>query len=96
MRNETSQVTAQIDLSDDASTTIRTGPTRLYGVYVNVVMSAHAIELEDVAATPIFTIPASTAAGTLIRFPGVLFPNALILNPATASTGMVSVMYEKA
>jgi hypothetical protein len=75
------------------STTVSSAPAFLYGWYVNTALSAHALPLQDDAAT-VFTIPASLAAGTLIALPAaVSFETSLIANPDDAATGSVTLIW---
>ena len=80
-----------VDLSDN-TTTVYTGSSMLYGVYVNVVMSAHGCPVTD-GATTVVTIPASSAVGAYIPFPGIRFDTSLIVNPHDSATGGISVAY---
>lgn len=74
------------------STTVVSSSARLYGIYVNTALSAHALPIQD-NTTAIITIPASTAAGTLYEFPGVLFSTSLVVDPNDAATGNVTLFY---
>ena len=80
--------------STDNTTTVNTGPTRLIGIYVNVVLTAEAIEIENVSGTSVFTLIPSLAAGQSIDFHGTLFPDALIINPDdAAASGQIAVLW---
>ena len=80
----------------DNTTTVHTGSTLLVGIYVNIVLSANACEIENVAGTTVATLPASLAAATAIDFHGLRFPDALIINPAdAAASGQITVMWRK-
>jgi len=70
----------------DNTTTVFTGPCVLLGIHVNITLSANACEIENVAGTSVFTLAASTAAGTNIHCHGMRFDDALIVNPADAAT----------
>lgn len=72
---------------------VTTAPARLGGVYVNVALSAHAIDLKS-GATTLFTIPASAAAGTFYPITGATFPSSLIVAPNAAGTGSISVLWD--
>ena len=76
--------------------TLNTGPTLLMGIYVNIVLSANACDIENVAGTPALTLPASLGAGTNIECHGMFFPDALIVNPAdAAASGQILVLWRK-
>ena len=80
----------------DNTTTINSGPTLLVGVYVNIVLTAAAVDIENVAGTPVFTLIASLAAGSSVDFHGTRFDDALIINPDDgAASGQIVVMWRK-
>src|SRR5688572_9387863 len=79
------------DVSTD-STTIYNGPALLFGIYVNTVLSAHTVVIQD-NATAVITLPASLAAGTNLAFPGIRFETSLVCNPNDSSTGNITIMY---
>src|SRR5688572_4401025 len=60
------------DVSTDGPTTVSAVPSILMGVYISTVLSAHAVALTDGAAT-VLNLPASMAAGTFLKFPGIRF-----------------------
>jgi len=78
------------------------GPARLFGVYVNTVLSAHVQYVQDynansspLVARTIATIPASAAAGAMYNFPGIEAEHQLrILSSSTAATGAITVIYK--
>ncbi len=76
----------------DNSTTVSAVPAILYGVYVNTALSAEAVPITD-ASTTVVSIPASSAAGVSIPYPGIRFETSLIVNPNDASTGSITVAY---
>lgn len=80
-----------VDVAVD-STTVSSGPARLWKVYVNTVLSAHTCPIES-GGTALFTLPASLAAGTMLDFGGVLFPSTLVVNPNDAATGNITVVW---
>lgn len=80
------------DVSVDGPTTIHDGPALLFGVYVNTVLSAHVVTLND-AATVKLTLPASLAAGSEKDFHGARFETSLVIAPNASSTGSVTVFY---
>ena len=82
-----------VDVSDN-TTTVFDGPCDLYGVYVNTVLSAHALPIKD-DTTTVVTVAASAAVGTYLVFPGVRFDTSLIVDPDDAATGNVTVMFRK-
>ena len=82
---------AVVNVADD-STTVHDGPAILFGVYVNTVLSAHALPIQD-GSTTVVSVVASAAVGTNITFPGIKFGTSLIVNPNDAATGSVTVAY---
>jgi hypothetical protein len=76
----------------DNSTTVYNGPAILLGVYVNTVLSAHTVVIQDNATAKV-TLPASLAAGTNLAFPGVRCETSLVVNPDDSSTGNITVFY---
>jgi hypothetical protein len=84
---------AVVDVSTD-STTVFTGPCILYGIYVNTVLSAHVLPMLD-GATTVVSVPASTAAGTSILYPGIRFDTSLIVDPDNAATGSITIAYRR-
>lgn len=83
-----------IDLSIDAANAVSAGvPAVLGGIWVDVVMSAHACPVLD-NATTIFNLPASSAAGTALTWcRGMRFETALVVNSNDAATGTIVVMW---
>lgn len=80
-----------VDVSAN-STTVYSGPCLLFGVYVNTVLSAHALPIVD-GSTTVVSIVASAAVGTNVTFPGIRFETSLIVDPNDAATGSVTVAY---
>jgi hypothetical protein len=80
-----------IDLSGNDATVI-TGPCLLLGIFVNIVMSAHAVTVGDDTTTKI-TLPASTAAGTNMNCYGAVFSSNITVTPNASSTGTITVFY---
>jgi hypothetical protein len=80
-----------VDVATD-TTTVSSIPAVLTGIYVNTVLSAHALPIED-GGTAKITLPASTAAGTYLEFPDVKFATSLIVNPNDSGTGNVTVFW---
>ena len=80
-----------VDVATD-STTVYNGPAVLYGVYVNTVLSAHALPIKD-GTTTVLTLPASAAAGSMYTFPGIVFGTSLVVDPNDSGTGNVTVVY---
>ena len=76
----------------DNSTTVYTGQSVVYGVYVNTVLSAHSLPIKD-GTTTVVTLAASSAVGTYIVLPGVRFDTSLIVDPNDSATGSVTVFY---
>lgn len=82
-----------IDTSTD-TVTVFSGPCRIWGVFVNTVLSAHTVILKD-DTTSIVTLPASLAAGTNIELPGIPCATSFIVDPDNSSTGNITVFYEE-
>lgn len=82
-----------VDVADN-STTVFNGPCILYSIYVNTVLSAHALPIED-DTTAIYTLIASAAAGTNILFPGTRFLTSMVVNPDDAATGNITISFRK-
>lgn len=80
-----------VDTSSD-TVTVYSGPAILLGVYVNTVLSAHTVVIQDNATAKI-TLPATLAAGTNLAFPGVRFETSLVVNPDDSSTGNITIFY---
>ena len=80
------------DVAVDGPTTIHNGPALLFGIYVNTVLSAHTVTLNDAAVAKL-TLPASLAAGSEKDFRGARFETSLIIAPNASSTGNVTVFY---
>ena len=80
-----------VDTSTD-SVTVNNAPSLLLGVFVNTVLSAHTVILKD-NTTSVFTLPASLAAGTLLRLPATRFETSLIVDPDNSSTGNITVLW---
>lgn len=84
------------------NTNVGSGPSRLFQIYVNTALSAHAVQIDDYNATSpvtaarvLFTIPASAAAGTIYTFPGVEFRYQMrVTSTNSAATGNITVSYK--
>ncbi len=76
----------------DNSTVVYTGECYLLGIYVNTALSAHALPVVD-GSTTIVTVPASSAAGVSIQYPGIQFLTSLVIDPNDAATGSITVAY---
>ena len=83
-------------------TVVTTGPARLFGIYVNTVLSNHTLPIEDdadespqLAATTVVTLPAQAAAGSMYSFPGIEFTKGLVVNGNAAGTGSITVAYKE-
>jgi hypothetical protein len=78
----------------DNSTTVFTGPCILFGIYVNTVLSAHVLPIQD-GTTTVVSVVASAAAGTSILYPGIRFDTSLVVNPDDSATGSVTIAYRR-
>jgi len=82
---------AVVDLNDNI-TIISTKPALVKGIYVNIVLSAHTVNIED-DTDPVITLEANLAAGTLREFPPIRFETSLVVDPDDSSTGNITVFY---
>lgn len=82
----------EVDLATDADVVVSDAPAILLGVYVNVVVSAHSVNLVDGSTTKII-LPASLAAGTNYNFNGAAFDTSLIVNIDNAATGKIVIFW---
>jgi len=84
------------------TTQISNEPCRLFGIYVNTVLSGHTVALQNYSsavsplptAVTLVTIPASAAAGSMYNFPGIEFSRGLRVLPNVASTGNITVAFK--
>lgn len=76
----------------DNSTTVYTGAAILHGVYVNTVLSNHALPIKD-GSTTVVTLPAQAAAGALYQPFDILFSTSIVVDPDDSGTGNVTVAY---
>jgi len=84
-----------VDVADNSTTISTQGPIELLGVYINTVLSAHAVEIKDGTTTKL-TLPASAAAGTFYDFFGGKFLTSLIVDPNDSGTGSITVFWRRA
>ena len=84
-----------VDLATDADVVVTASPAVLLGVYVNVVMSAHAALIKDNATTKL-TLPASTAAGTKIDCHSGAFATNITVESDNSGTGTITVFWRAA
>lgn len=80
-----------VDLSTN-STTVTTRKAILRAAIVKTTMSAHACVIQD-NATAMFTIPASTVAGTTFFFGDVTFASGIVVNPDDSGTGEITLVW---
>ena len=78
----------EYDAATDADVTISAVPCVLLGIYINVTLSAHAVNVLD-AAVGKLVLPASLAAGTKIDCHSAEFATSLIINSDNAATGKI-------
>lgn len=81
-----------VDLSDN-STTVYGGRCLVRSLYVNTATSAQAVSIMD-GSTTVFTIPASTPAGTQIMLGDSHFKTSLIVDPDDSATGSITITYK--
>ncbi len=79
---------------DDDTTTVFAGPSILYGVYVNTVLSTHVCPITD-ASTTVVSLPVDLAAGTSVLYPGIRFETSLIVNPHDSASGSITVAFRR-
>lgn len=87
-------MSAQIDLSNDASTTINPGPTILCGYRLLVTVGTTAVTFDD-STTAKMTIPVSWPVGEHDGF-GAIFEQSLVVNPDNTSTGTIQLFWKPA
>jgi len=78
----------EYDVATDADVTISSAPCVLLGIYINVVLSAHDVNVKDSTTTKL-VLPASMAAGTKIDCHSAKFATSLIINSNDAATGKI-------
>ena len=78
----------EYDAETDADVTISSAPCVLLGIYINAVLSAHAVNVMDAASNKII-LPASMAAGTKIDCHSAEFATSLIINSNDSATGKI-------
>lgn len=81
-----------VDLATDADVVVTSSPAQLVGIFVSVVMSAHAALIKDSSTTKI-TLPASTAAGTRIDCYNANFLTNITVESDNAATGTLLVFW---
>lgn len=72
-------------LTVDGPTTLYDGPCVLFGIYVNVAISAHTTVIKD-GTTAVLSLPASAAVGAMYTFPGIRFETSLVVDPDDGTT----------
>lgn len=85
----------EVDVSTDADVVVSATPCVLLGIYVNVVLSAHAVNILDGATTKLI-LPASMAAGTKIDCHSAEFATSLIVNSNDSATGKIVFFWRAA
>lgn len=95
--NETplEHVTAVVNSSDN-NTTVSTVPTYLAGVHIQTTLSAQAVPFKDGSSgSTIFSIPASTPAGTWLEAGNMPFPDGIYVDPDDSATaGTYTLIYK--
>lgn len=82
----------EVDLATDADVVVSTVPCVLIALYVNVVFSAHAVNVLNGIVTNLI-LPASLAAGTHIDCHNANFTTNLSINSNDAATGKLVVFW---
>jgi len=85
----------EVDLATDADVVVTASPCYLLGIYVNVVLSAHAVNIIDNVTTKLI-LPASLAAGTKIDCQSATFATNLSVNSDNAATGKIVIFWRAA
>jgi hypothetical protein len=80
-----------VDVSAN-STVVSAAPAILLGVWVNVVLSAHACPIKDGAVT-VYSLAASAPVNTKVDFPGVRCESGITVDPDDAATGTIVVAW---
>lgn len=80
-----------VDIAAD-QTVVSTTPVLLFGIAVNTTLNANAVAISDGAVT-VVSLPASLAAGNFREYPGIRFLTSLVVNPAAAGTGNITISY---
>jgi hypothetical protein len=80
-----------VNVADD-TTTVHDGTALLFGIYVNTVLSAHVLAIQDGSIT-VVSLAASSAAGTSILYPGIKFNTSIVATPNVSGTGSVTIAY---
>ncbi|MEY5101206.1 MAG: hypothetical protein RJA36_3925 [Pseudomonadota bacterium] len=85
------KMSATIDLSTDASTTVYAGPALLCNVWLSTTIGTEAATIDD-SSTAKVTLPLALPIGSH-QFNGARFDTSLVLNPGTNSTGVIMLEY---
>lgn len=85
------KMSATIDLSTDASTTVYPGPALLCNVWLSTTVGTEAATIDDNTTAKI-TLPLALPIGSH-QFNGARFDTSLVLNPGTTSTGTIMLEY---
>ena len=85
---------AVVNVADD-STTITTAAAVVLGVYINTVLSAHILPIEDGAGNAVITLKSAEIAGFYVNLGphGIIFPNGIVVDPDNAATGNITVIW---
>lgn len=80
-----------VDVSTN-SVTVNDAPTLLKGVYINLTLSNHIVDLMDGTAD-VARIPANATAGNYYDFEGVRLLTSFIVDPDDSAEGNITVFY---
>lgn len=89
--SEECAMSAEIDLSNNASTTVYPGPAILCGYRMVVTIGTAAATIDD-NATAKMTLPVAWPVGEH-HVEGAIFEESLVVNPADATTGTLQLRY---
>ena len=82
----------EVDLATDADVVVTASKAILIAVHVLTVMSAHDAIIKNTSTTKI-TLPASTAAGTMIDCHGLIFDDNITVESNNTATGKLLVFW---
>lgn len=84
----------EVDLATNADVVVTSGRAILIAIHVLTVMSAHDAIIKNTATTKI-TLPASTAAGTMIDCHGLIFDDNITVESNDSATGKLLVFWKE-
>ncbi|HDO20199.1 MAG TPA: hypothetical protein ENG81_01570 [Candidatus Bathyarchaeota archaeon] len=82
----------EVDLATDADVVVTASPALLLGIYVNVVLSTHVVEVKNGADSQL-TLPVDLAAGTKIDCHSAVFDTNITIESNDSATGKIVVFW---